>query len=291
MRGLKAVIACGLVLIAGNASASTIGIPPAEGWTITSGVIAPWAPEKLKAQKDAALPNDDLLRDAALAFDPGRVVGPSPLGCEDARYEFVLSPAEGMFQGAIETDAPAAMRALGVNELPVLTMQVSCETGVFDYHRIAPGKLLLGLDNVVWTLSNEKAARSPEAAVLDLYAVHMSGDMGFTPALVESKRRFLTKGLNAEIDAYFARPAPKDEPPVINGDPFTGTQEYPTRFSLEPAAISGAEATVPFVFTDGARKRTVTAVLRKDGSAWLLDDLRYEDGETFRKLLGPRAQP
>ena len=77
--------------------------------------------------------------------------------------------------------------------------------------------------------------------------------------------------------------------PPINGDPFTNTQEYPTTFQVGEAVMDGVRANVPVVMTIGPTRRTVRAQVVRQGSGWLVDDLIYEDGSTFRALL--KEQP
>jgi hypothetical protein len=146
---------------------------------------------------------------------------------------------------------------------------------------------MIGLDDVVWSLALVLPATSPEERVLELLRVHMTGDMGFTRASVARKEGMFTSGLTDAIGAYFARPVPEDEVPPIDGDPFTNTQEYPTGFALGRAEIHGERATVPVRFDLAGRPRLVVAVLAKVSGSWRLDDLRYEDGSTFRTLLRP----
>ena len=43
------------------------------------------------------------------------------------------------------------------------------------------------------------------------------------------------------------------------------------------------------VFSDGTRQRPQDYLLAREGSRWVLEDIRYEDGATFRELL--RAGP
>ena len=133
------------------------------------------------------------------------------------------------------------------------------------------------------------AHQTPRATVQQLFADHFMHDMGFTTASVARKRNWLTPGLNQEIGAYFRRPMPKDEPPVIDGDPFTNTQEYPSAFQVGEPVMDAGKANVPVVMTIGPTRRTVRAQVVRQGSGWLVDDLIYEDGSTFRALL--KEQP
>lgn len=133
------------------------------------------------------------------------------------------------------------------------------------------------------------APNTPAVVVQQLFADHFMNDMGFTRATVARKRAWLTPGLNQEIDAYFRRPSVPDQVPVIDGDPFTNTQEYPTAFAVGAATQDAAKATVPVVMTVGPTRRTVQVQLVRQGAAWLVDDLTYEDNMTFRALL--KMQP
>jgi|SRR6516162_4682585 hypothetical protein len=130
---------------------------------------------------------------------------------------------------------------------------------------------------------------TPVAVVQQLFADHFKSDMAFTPASIERKRNWLTPGLKAQIDTYFARPSVPDEVPVIDGDPFTNAQDYPSGFTVGEATSQAESATVPVAMTIGSERWTVKVQLVRQSSAWLVDDLVYDDGTTFRALL--KAQP
>jgi hypothetical protein len=249
-------------------------------WRIASGVQAPWVAAAGQTLTNAAL------RGQILEFATGRVTGPAPLGCSSAVYQFVVTPAEGLFQGSLPKPAEAAARALGVTSLPVMTLSVNCSTGVFDYHFVAANRLLFALDNVIWTLTAAvQPPRGPTAVVQEFLIEHMTHDMVFTAATLRPKQRFFSQDLTARIAAYFARPLPTDEPPPINGDPFTNTQEYPDRFTIGGSETADDTARVRVLFRIGPRNRPVDMLLRRVANQWRIDDLRYEDGATFRALL------
>lgn len=249
----------------------------AGAWRVVRRFAAPWA-------REAVVGGGSDLEGATVRFDEGRVNAPAPLGCEGAEYAFLISPAEGLFQGRIPERAQSAARDVGVVQLPVLTLRVDCDTGSFDYHYIGRGALLTALDNAVWRLESEEPAGAAHLVVLEMLREHMTGDMAFTPGSVESKRGFLSARLYALATSYFAG-LDATEPPPINGDPFTDSQEYPDRFQLGGINTAGAEARVEVVYTDGYRRRSVTMVLRQVGGAWLIDDIEYERGTTLREEL------
>jgi hypothetical protein len=78
---------------------------------------------------------------------------------------------------------------------------------------------------------------------------------------------------------------PLDEPPAINGDPFTNSQKYPSGFTVGAVLRAGSRATVAVRFDEGGRYKIVEYRLQLAGTTWRVDDLHYPDGATFRGLL------
>ncbi|MBL8700368.1 MAG: hypothetical protein JNK67_18475 [Alphaproteobacteria bacterium] len=276
----------GALLVAASAvaaSAQDVPIEPGGAWKLVGGVPAPW----VTGPGGASVPKGMVGK--TLAFAIGRVAGPHPLGCGGAHYEFAMMPGEGLFQGGLPAPVDASARKAGVATLPALSLQVSCDKGVFDYHLAGPGRLVTALDNVVWTLQATKGAASaaPEAVVARLLVDHFTHDMGFTVESAARKRGWFTAGLNRRIAAYFAAPFPDDEPPPINGDPITNSQDYPTRFTIARAAVRGREATVRVQFSDEGRTRPTDFVLRRGDAGWRIDDLVYADATRFSASLEP----
>lgn len=249
-------------------------------WRIGQGLAAPWAAAARVSPRSG-------LAGQHVRFSATSVAAPDPLACGKPRYEYVLSPAEGLFQGMLPSPTAQGARSLGISHLPLLTLRVTCDGGVFDYHLVSQDKALLGLDNIVWPLIRRSGKATPEHVVLALFQSHLTHDMAFTPASVTRKHAYLTEGLRAAIAAYFRRPVAQDEAPPINGDPFTNTQEYPRRFVPGRASIGGRRAVMPVQFGDDAASRVVEVLLHQSGRRWRVDDLRYEDGGTLRGLLQP----
>ena len=281
-----AILGALLSFASGGALAQDVPLEPGGDWRIVSGVAAPWV-----ASPDGVVVSK-ALAGKTLTFGIGGVTGPHPLGCAGAGYQFVMLPGEGLFQGGLPTPVEASARRAGIATLPALTLQVSCEKGLFDYHLVAPGRLVTALDNVVWTLDASKgaAATTPEAVVARLLADHFTHDMGFTKESAARKRGWFTSGLNRKIAAYFAAPFPEDEPPPIDGDPITNSQEYPTRFAIARAIVNGREAKVRVQFSDEGRTRPTEFLLRRGDSGWRVDDLVYDDGTRFSANLKPEKR-
>ena len=197
--------------------------------------------------------------------------------------------------------AQAAMAALSVKTSPVSSTiagtvqgaRVTCASGMFEFHAVDASHLLVAIDNVIWTLDRSPgalaAATTPAGVVQRLLEAHFAFDMGFDSLTVRHVRPFLTGGLAARIAAYFAAPPPRDVVPAIDGDPFTDAQEYPTRFSVQRATVTGARAAVVVRFADGYASRTMQYQLRSGPAGWRVDNIIYPGGGTFTGLLRMKA--
>lgn len=273
------LIACALVIATAPAWAADrnelLG-----AWRVTHGTSAPWA--------EGATIDKDWIGSRAV-FAASAVKARAPLGCGGARYETTSTPPEGLFMGGLETGGAAAAAALGFKAGNVPGVSLACDKGLWEFHLADADSMLFALDDVIWTMSRAHGARAPKSApeslVQALLERHFSGDKAFTEANDADKRGFLTRSLSGAINDYFGRGLPADEPPPINGDPYTDSQDYPTRFAVRKGEAKARSATVPVDFSDAfAMKRVVFALVREDGS-WRIDDLVYEDGGTFKSAL------
>jgi len=250
---------------------------PLEVWRIDSGRVAPWA--RPGTQIDPAYQGREV------RFEATRVVAPRPLACDGARYEWLFGGPEGLFEGNLPAPAAKAASALGLASGSIPTLRVSCANAGFDFHRTSGGDLLLGLDNVVWTLRPVGAAATPAEVVQELLIAHFTHDMGFSRDSVAHKRRFLSAALQARITRYLAAPQSPDEVPEIDGDPFTDSQEYPDRFTLGAARATPRRTIVPVHVADASSKRRVDYVCVREGTRWVVDDLIDERGQSLRTVL------
>ncbi len=128
---------------------------------------------------------------------------------------------------------------------------------------------------------------SPKSVVDAFFRFHFTHDMGFTAKTLAARKKWLSPGLVAACDAYFKKPQPADEAPDIDGDPFTNSQDTPRTFKVRSQQGRGetVRVQVDLVWSKSERT-TVTVVLIKNGGGWLIDDVAYPDGSTFRGLLG-----
>lgn len=134
--------------------------------------------------------------------------------------------------------------------------------------------------------SNAADAAAARRLAEELYTFHLAHDMGFAPETLALRARWLTPELLALAKAYLARPGTADEAPVIDGDPFTNAQDTPKSFTVGGVTVtpSGARVEIGFRWDDGT-KTAATLVLRQSARGWLVDDITYPEGSSFRQLL------
>jgi hypothetical protein len=275
-----AVVTLGLGLAAVRPAGADIW-RPLEVWRIESGRVAPWAPPGTRV--------DSAYRGREVRFQTTGITAPQPLACEGATYEWIMVGPEALFEGNLPAPAAPAADRLGLGGGSIATLRVTCANAGFDFHRTRRGDLLLGLDNVIWTLRPVRPAAAPEEVVQELLVTHFTHDMGFTRDSLARKRTFLSAALRASVARYMAAPQPPDEAPAINGDPFTDSQEYPDRFTLGATRTTPRGTIVPVHFADSQSKRRVDYVLVREGRRWVVDDLVDERGESLRTLLAEAA--
>jgi hypothetical protein len=99
-----------------------------------------------------------------------------------------------------------------------------------------------------------------------------------------SKRRYLTNTLWKRIRTYFRRDF-GGEVPTVDGDPFTDSQEYPTRFAVAISPANSAPTDVAVDFADGYSEKRIAYRLKKAGARWQIHELIYSDGSTLSELL------
>lgn len=134
---------------------------------------------------------------------------------------------------------------------------------------------------------------SPKVIVDEFYKYHFSHDMAFTPEAVQQRAAWLTPALKDACRVYFGLPSDPDEVPDIDGDPFTGSQEYPDAYSTGPAEVKDDTARVPLTFTWKEDHHTTNgvAILKNVEGHWLIDDVEFPDQDSIRKLLATQTAP
>jgi hypothetical protein len=127
---------------AGNADPQSIH----GSWRVALGRRAPWLERK------DPLPDTTEWLGKGVKFAGKRVSGPTLLTCADAGYETVDFPADALFQGGLPAPPERAARALGIKHFPVPSVELNCETGLFDFHLVAKDTMLVAVNNVIWTM-------------------------------------------------------------------------------------------------------------------------------------------
>lgn len=252
-------------------------------WRVIRGTAAPWIAGKNQH------PDTSTWIGKSVRFDARRVIGPEVLNCANARYEKTSVPAEGMFQGNLSKSAKNDAMLVGVSKFPIAGVSLTCDTGIFEFHFPDRYSALLAMSDGIWTLDRSPGAKaeatSPSGVVQRFLETHFANDMGFTKAQSVRKARFMTAGLSALMAKHFAATSNPSEAPDINGDPFTNSQEYPTRFSVDDAKITANTSTVAVRMSDAGRVQTITYHLQREGGVWRIDDLQFASGPTLRKQL------
>ena len=254
-------------------------------WRVSRGVIAPWVPAKKRKDWDTKA-----WIGQTITFDAKHVAGPASLKCGDVHYEATSYAADALFQGALKEPVITAAKNLGFGKLPAAGTSLNCAAGLYEFHQLDATTEVVAINNVIWTMDRSPgalaAATTPAGVVQRFLEAHFVSDMRFNAARLASKSAVLTPTLVALTKKYFARPVPEGDAPDIDGDPFTNSQDYPTRFSVGAPTTAASSATVPVRFFDSSSASVVTYQLLLESGIWRIDDIRYDDGSTFRKLLG-----
>ncbi|MBL8271912.1 DUF3828 domain-containing protein [Steroidobacter sp.] len=220
-----------------------------------------------------------------LRFAPGVMKGPAPLNCPGATHTFLRAPADGLFEGNLPAPAEQSAKAFGMPS-GLVTQRIGCSNASFDVHRAADGRAWIGLDNAVLSWSRVSIASSPEATVQTLLVQHFAADLDFSPATVAAQAALLTEALSKQMKSWFERTKGSEEPPELNGDPYTDSQEYPNSFQLGKARITGNRAEVTVMYQgEGRPAYPVHVELVRVNDAWRVSDLRYRDGQKLSQLL------
>ncbi len=252
-------------------------------WRVVRGQVAPWvAPNE-------ARPDVREWLGQTVRVTARQVSGPRLLRCAAPKLEATRMPPEGLFQGGLPAPAAPAARALGFSVPPIAGVRLTCDAGLFEFHQPDAQSMLVAVDNVIWTLDKSPGATAADTTaggvVQRFLEQHFASDMAYDTTALVAKREWLGDAFAAQLRKYLAMPVSPNEAPELDGDPFTDSQEYPTRFSVGAARVVGSRATVPVRFSDGYRSYRVSYQLLRTSGRWRIDDVSSQNGRSLRALL------
>jgi hypothetical protein len=132
------------------------------------------------------------------------------------------------------------------------------------------------------------------AVVREFFLYHIRDGCEFTSQNVNERKRWLSTKLLRLIEHEFARETEyrrthPDEVPYYNGDPFTNSQEYPTRFTLGRSQSTSRQVEIEITFYFGpelaAERRTSRVFVIFERGAWRIDNIINDQGVSLQKEL------
>jgi len=149
-RWISAIAFSGLLLAPRGYSQPTDAHPAssfAGTWRVIEAKAAPWVKPHQLEKHEAPLV------EYALVFADGEVEGPSPLGCQHAKFAGTVVDAKGLFQGSLPAGREEDIaKAMNLRPPSITTVRVDCDTGTFDYHFDDDGNLRTAQNDVIYTL-------------------------------------------------------------------------------------------------------------------------------------------
>jgi hypothetical protein len=158
--------------------------------------------------------------------------------------------------------------------------------------RVAGFAVALALSVVPALAGKEPAGSAAKAFLNSIYQhyVGKSGDAGGV-ALTNAKlvRGYFTVGLASLILEDRAAAAKRGEPPVLDGDPFIGHQEWDiSNLSIEVKDTGGLKTIGTVTFTNSGKPEKVVLELLRSGREWRIADIEWNSG-TLRGLYRRKA--
>jgi len=153
----------------------------------------------------------------------------------------------------------------------------------------------LALSTLPALARQKRAGREPAAKVfLDSIYQHYLGKSSADAAgvaLTSAKlvRGYFTVGLASLILEDRATAAKRGEPPVLDGDPFVGHQEWDiSNLAIEVKDTGALKTTGIVTFVNSGKSEKVVLELLRSGTEWRIADIEWESG-TLRGLYRHKA--
>jgi hypothetical protein len=136
----------------------------------------------------------------------------------------------------------------------------------------------------------ESAAKTFLSSIYEHYLGKSSSDAAGV-ALTDAKliRSYFTVGLASLILEDQATAARRGEPPVLNGDPFVGHQEWDiSNLSIEVKDTGAFKTSGIVTFTSSGKPEKIVLELLRSGKEWRIADIEWDSG-TLRGLYRRKA--
>lgn len=135
------------------------------------------------------------------------------------------------------------------------------------------------------------APEGPDEVVTNFFSTYdgnfRSADRSMLSADLAADIDSAVNGERASAAAVAASQFPTDKPSILEGEIFSGLYEGFTAFTVDPAVVEGARATVPVTFTNANYQVGWNdEVLLVDEDGWKIDDVLYNGKKSG--LLGLR---
>jgi uncharacterized protein DUF3828 len=137
---------------------------------------------------------------------------------------------------------------------------------------------------------SESGAKTFLNSIYQHYLGNSSGD-GKGVALTNAKavRSYFTVGLASLILEDRAAAAKRGEPPVLDGDPFMGRQDWDiSNLSVEVKDAGAFKATGTVSFMDAGKPGKIVLEMLRSGNEWRIADIEWDSG-TLRGLYRRKA--
>jgi|HubBroStandDraft_1064217.scaffolds.fasta_scaffold236051_2 hypothetical protein len=115
-----------------------------------------------------------------------------------------------------------------------------------------------------------------------------NGAKGVPLATAKAVRGYFTVGLSSIIIEDRAAAAKRGEPPVLDGDPFIGHQDWDISNLAIDVKDSGAKAVGTVTFMNAGKPEKVVLELLRSGKDWRIADIEWDTG-TLRGLFRRKA--
>jgi hypothetical protein len=144
----------------------------------------------------------------------------------------------------------------------------------------------------VWSAhgSTEAGAKAFIDSIYQRYVGNSSGGAkGIPLASAGAVRSYFTVGLASLIIEDRTTASRRGEPPVLEGDPFVGRQDWDiANLAVEVKDTGALKATATVNFTDSGKPGKVVLELLRSGKEWRIADIEWESG-TLRGLYRRKA--